>query len=82
MKKILTALSLSLLSATVFNDVAIICCPMIRLRKHTTINLKNNTVVRLGFISFYVKMLAKTLKRYLEVNASIDGEDIIYHNHF
>ncbi|WMY96367.1 MAG: 2-oxoglutarate dehydrogenase complex dihydrolipoyllysine-residue succinyltransferase [Arsenophonus sp.] len=38
--------------------------------------------VRLGFMSFYVKAVIKALKDYPEVNASIDGSDIVYHNYF
>jgi len=38
--------------------------------------------VRLGFMSFYVKAVVEALKRYPEVNASIDGDDIVYHNYF
>lgn len=37
---------------------------------------------RLGFMSFYVKAVVEALKRYPEVNASIDGDDIVYHNYF
>nr|WP_314267325.1 2-oxoglutarate dehydrogenase complex dihydrolipoyllysine-residue succinyltransferase [uncultured Moellerella sp.] len=38
--------------------------------------------VRLGFMSFYIKAVVEALKRYPEVNASIDGTDVIYHNYF
>lgn len=38
--------------------------------------------IRLGFMSFYVKAVVEALKRYPIVNASIDGEDIVYHNYF
>jgi 2-oxoglutarate dehydrogenase E2 component (dihydrolipoamide succinyltransferase) len=37
---------------------------------------------RLGFMSFYVKAVTEALKRYPAVNASIDGDDIVYHNFF
>lgn len=33
-------------------------------------------------MSFYIKAVVEALKRYPEVNASIDGDDIIYHNYF
>jgi 2-oxoglutarate dehydrogenase E2 component (dihydrolipoamide succinyltransferase) len=33
-------------------------------------------------MSFYVKAVTEALKRYPEVNASIDGDDIVYHNYF
>lgn len=38
--------------------------------------------VRLGFMSFYIKAAVEALKRYPEVNASIDGSDVVYHNYF
>ncbi len=38
--------------------------------------------VKLGFMSFYVKAVVEALKRYPEVNASIDGDDVVYHNYF
>ena len=33
-------------------------------------------------MSFYVKAVVEALKRYPEVNASIDGDDVVYHNYF
>ncbi len=38
--------------------------------------------IRLGFMSFYVKAVTEALKRFPEVNAAIDGDDIVYHNYF
>ena len=38
--------------------------------------------VRLGFMSFFVKAVVEALKRFPDVNASIDGSDIIYHGYF
>ncbi len=35
-----------------------------------------------NFMSFYVKAVVEALKRYPEVNASIDGDDVVYHNYF
>jgi 2-oxoglutarate dehydrogenase E2 component (dihydrolipoamide succinyltransferase) len=37
--------------------------------------------VRLGFMSFFVKAAVAALQKYPEVNASIDGNDIVYHNY-
>lgn len=37
---------------------------------------------RLGFMSFFVKAATEALKRYPAVNASIDGEDIVYHGYY
>jgi 2-oxoglutarate dehydrogenase E2 component (dihydrolipoamide succinyltransferase) len=38
--------------------------------------------VRLGFMSFFVKACVEALKRFPEVNASIDGTDIVYHGYY
>jgi len=38
--------------------------------------------VKLGFMSFFVKAAVEALKRFPVVNASVDGEDIIYHGYF
>src|SRR5690606_6699332 len=37
--------------------------------------------IKLGFMSFFVKAAAEALKRYPVVNASVDGDDIIYHGY-
>ena len=38
--------------------------------------------VRLGFMSFFVKAVVAALKRFPEINASIDGDDIVYHGFY
>jgi len=38
--------------------------------------------VRLGFMSFFVKAVTESLKLFPEINASLDGEDIVYHGYF
>ncbi|NOQ41817.1 MAG: 2-oxoglutarate dehydrogenase complex dihydrolipoyllysine-residue succinyltransferase [Desulfuromusa sp.] len=38
--------------------------------------------VPLGFMSFFVKACAEALKTYPEVNGSIDGNDLVYHNYY
>lgn len=38
--------------------------------------------VRLGFMSFFVKAVVHALKKYPIVNASVDGNDIVYHGYF
>ncbi|MGL5608671.1 MAG: 2-oxo acid dehydrogenase subunit E2, partial [Aeromonas veronii] len=38
--------------------------------------------IKLGFMSFYVKAVVESLKRYPEVNAALDGDDVVYHNYF
>jgi 2-oxoglutarate dehydrogenase E2 component (dihydrolipoamide succinyltransferase) len=38
--------------------------------------------VRLGFMSFFTLAVVEALKRFPDVNASVDGKDIVYHNYF
>lgn len=38
--------------------------------------------IRLGFMSFFTKAVVEALKRFPDVNASIDGDDIIYHGYY
>lgn len=40
---------------------------------------KTHNGTRLGFMSFFVKAASEALKRYPEVNASLDGDDVVYH---
>ena len=56
--------------------------PMTRLRKQYGDAFEKRHGIRLGFMSFYVKAVVEALKRYPEVNASIDGDDVVYHNYF
>ena len=43
---------------------------------------KTHNGTRLGFMGFFVKAACEALKRFPEVNASIDGNDIVYHGYF
>ena len=65
---------------TTFNEVNM--KPIMDLRKQHKDQFEERHGTRLGFMSFYVKAVTEALKRYPEVNASIDGEDIVYHNYF
>lgn len=65
---------------TTFNEVNM--KPIMELRKQYQENFEKRHGIRLGFMSFYVKAVTEALKRYPEVNASIDGDDICYHNYF
>lgn len=65
---------------TTFNEVNM--KPIMDLRKQYKDQFEERHGVRLGFMSFYVKAVTEALKRYPEVNASIDGDDIVYHNYF
>ncbi|MGF1682604.1 2-oxoglutarate dehydrogenase complex dihydrolipoyllysine-residue succinyltransferase [Photobacterium minamisatsumaniensis] len=65
---------------TTFNEVNM--KPIMDLRKQYKDIFEERHGIRLGFMSFYVKAVVEALKRYPEVNASIDGDDIVYHNFF
>ena len=56
--------------------------PILDLRKQYGEAFEKRHGIRLGFMSFYVKAVVEALKRYPEVNASIDGDDVVYHNYF
>lgn len=56
--------------------------PVMDLRKRYQEKFEKTHGVRLGFMSFFVKAVVESLKRYPEINASIDGEDIVYHGFF
>ena len=66
---------------TTFNEVDM--SPVIALRKQYQEEFQaahNGT--RLGFMSFFVRAATESLKRFPAVNASIDGNDIVYHGYF
>ncbi|THE41657.1 dihydrolipoamide succinyltransferase [Citrobacter murliniae] len=65
---------------TTFNEVNM--KPIMDLRKQYGDAFEKRHGIRLGFMSFYVKAVVEALKRYPEVNASIDGGDVVYHNYF
>ncbi len=65
---------------TTFNEVNM--KPIMDLRKQYKDVFEKTHDTRLGFMSFYVKAVTEALKRFPAVNASIDGDDIVYHNFF
>jgi 2-oxoglutarate dehydrogenase E2 component (dihydrolipoamide succinyltransferase) len=65
---------------TTFNEINM--KPIMDIRKQYKDVFEERHGIRLGFMSFYVKAVVEALKRYPEVNASLDGTDIIYHNYF
>ncbi|MCK8933882.1 2-oxoglutarate dehydrogenase complex dihydrolipoyllysine-residue succinyltransferase [Haemophilus influenzae] len=65
---------------TTFNEVDM--QSIMTLRKTYGEKFEKQHSVRLGFMSFYIKAVVEALKRYPEVNASIDGDDVVYHNYF
>ena len=65
---------------TTFNEVDM--QPIMTLRKTYGEKFEKQHGVRLGFMSFYIIAVVEALKRYPEVNASIDGDNVVYHNYF
>jgi len=65
---------------TTFNEVNM--APVMALRKLYAEKFEKEHGVRLGFMSFFVKAAVAALKKYPLLNASVDGNDIIYHGYF
>ncbi|PPI86882.1 2-oxoglutarate dehydrogenase complex dihydrolipoyllysine-residue succinyltransferase [Candidatus Pantoea edessiphila] len=65
---------------TTFNEVNM--ASIINIRKQYGDLFERIHGVRLGFMSFYVKAVIEALKQYPEINAFIDGDNVIYHNYF
>jgi 2-oxoglutarate dehydrogenase E2 component (dihydrolipoamide succinyltransferase) len=65
---------------TTFNEVNM--APVMALReKYKDQFEKTHNGTRLGFMGFFVKACCEALKRFPEVNASIDGNDVVYHGY-
>jgi 2-oxoglutarate dehydrogenase E2 component (dihydrolipoamide succinyltransferase) len=65
---------------TTFNEVNM--APVMALRKKYKEQFeKTHNGTRLGFMGFFVKAACEALKRFPEVNASIDGNDVVYHGY-
>ena len=65
---------------TTFNEVNM--APVIALRNKYKDQFEKQHGVKLGFMSFFVKAAVHALKKYPVLNASVDGNDIIYHGYF
>lgn len=65
---------------TTFNEVNM--KPVMDLRAKYKDQFEKKHGVKLGFMSFFVKAAVAALKQYPVVNASVDGEDIVYHGYF
>ncbi|AYR25190.1 dihydrolipoamide succinyltransferase component of 2-oxoglutarate dehydrogenase complex protein [Herbaspirillum sp. GW103] len=65
---------------TTFNEVNM--QPVIDLRNKYKDKFEKEHGVKLGFMSFFVKAVVHALKKYPIVNASVDGNDIVYHGYF
>ncbi|AFA41179.1 dihydrolipoyltranssuccinase [Wigglesworthia glossinidia endosymbiont of Glossina morsitans morsitans (Yale colony)] len=67
-------------SLTTFNEVNM--QSIINLREKYRDIFEQTHKIRLGYMSFFVSAVIKGLKDFPEINANIDGEDIVYHNYF
>ena len=56
--------------------------PVMELRKKYQEKFEKEHGVKLGFMSFFVKAAVAALKSYPVINASVDGNDIVYHGYF
>jgi 2-oxoglutarate dehydrogenase E2 component (dihydrolipoamide succinyltransferase) len=65
---------------TTFNEVNM--GPVIALRNKYKDQFEKTHGVKLGFMSFFVKAATHALKKYPLLNASVDGNDIVYHGYF
>ena len=65
---------------TTFNEVNM--KPIMDLRAKYKDKFEKQYGVKLGFMSFFVKAAVAALKKFPAVNASIDGNDIVYHGYF
>ncbi len=65
---------------TTFNEVDL--TKVISLRKRYRDSFEKEHGVRLGFMSFFAKASVEALKKFPVVNASVEGDDIVYHDYF
>jgi 2-oxoglutarate dehydrogenase E2 component (dihydrolipoamide succinyltransferase) len=65
---------------TTFNEVNM--APVMDMRKRMQEKFEKEHGVKLGFMSFFVKAAVHALKKFPLLNASVDGNDIIYHGYF
>ena len=65
---------------TTFNEVNM--GPVVAMRRRFQEKFEKEHGVKLGFMSFFVKAAVHALKKYPVLNASVDGNDIVYHGYF
>jgi 2-oxoglutarate dehydrogenase E2 component (dihydrolipoamide succinyltransferase) len=65
---------------TTFNEIDLKAVMDVRARYKETFEKKHG--VKLGFMSFFIKAAVEALKRFPTVNASIEGNDIVYHEYY
>ena len=69
----------SIAMLTSFNEVNL--AEVVKMRKALGEQFQKTHGIKLGFMSFFVKAAAEALKRHPVVNASVDGNDVIYHGY-
>ncbi len=65
---------------TTFNEINM--APVMEMRKRMQEAFEKEHGVKLGFMSFFVKAAVHALKKFPVLNASVDGNDIVYHGFF
>ncbi len=65
---------------TTFNEVNM--APVMEMRKRFQEKFEKEHGVKIGFMSFFVKAAVAALKKFPVLNASVDGNDIVYHGYF
>ena len=65
---------------TTFNEVNM--APVMEMRKRFQDAFSKEHGVKIGFMSFFVKAAVHALKKFPMINASVDGNDIVYHGYF
>lgn len=69
----------SIAMLTSFNEVNL--SKVMAMRKELGEQFEKNNGIKLGFMSFFAKAAANALEKYPVVNASVDGDDVIYHGY-
>ncbi len=65
---------------TTFNEINM--APVIEMRKRFQEKFEKEHGIKIGFMSFFVKAAVHALKKFPVLNASVDGNDIVYHGYF
>jgi len=65
---------------TTFNEINM--APVMEMRKRMQERFEKEHGCKLGFMSFFVKAAVHALKKFPVLNASVDGNDIVYHGYF
>lgn len=65
---------------TTFNEINM--QPVVNLRNRYRDEFEKTHGVKLGFMSFFTKAVVESLKKFPVINASVDGDDIVYHSYY